>query len=172
MAILRIPGRDKFYASPTARRLSVRALLIAAIAAGTLSTLAQAVLWVLFTTAWPAILFRDARLAAAVVMGPAVLTPPVSFDPVVMAVATFVHFALSVLYAALVAWLVGHVAMGRAVLLGAVFGLALYAVNMHGFTLVFPWFAQARDWITLTAHVAFGVVAAAAWVKARPAQLA
>jgi len=45
-------------------------------------------------------------------------------------------------------------------------------VNMHGFTLVFPWFAQARDWITLAAHVAFGVVAAGAWVRARPRRVA
>jgi len=43
---------------------------------------------------------------------------------------------------------------------------------MYGFTLVYPWFEQARDWITVVAHVVFGVVAAAAWVQARQRQLA
>jgi hypothetical protein len=148
------------------------ALVLASIAAGTLSTLVQVVLWLLFTDAWPAILFRDARLAAAIVMGASVLPPPASFDPAVMLVATVVHFALSVVYTALVAWLVGRHPPGHAMALGAGFGLALYAVNMHGFTLVYPWFAQARDWITVVAHVVFGVVAAVAWVKARQWQLA
>ncbi|HET9025289.1 MAG TPA: sodium:proline symporter [Burkholderiaceae bacterium] len=166
MAGLRLPGRGRVYAS------SFAALAIAAVAAGTLSTVAQVALWLLFTDAWPVSLLRDARLAAAIVMGPAVLPPPASFDPVVMGVATVVHFALSFVYAALIAWLVGQRSPGRAVALGAASGLALYLVNMHGFTLVFPWFAQARDWITLAAHVAFGVVAAAAWVQARPRRVA
>ena len=166
MAGLRLPGPEKVYASYFV------ALAIATVAAGTLSTVAQVVLWLLFTDAWPAILLRDARLAAALVMGPSVLPPPASFDPVVMGVATVVHFALSFVYTVLIAWLVGHRAAGRAVMLGAASGVALYVVNMHGFTLVFPWFAQTRDWITLAAHVAFGVVAATAWVQAKPRRVA
>jgi hypothetical protein len=148
------------------------ALLVATIAAGTLSTLVQVVLWIAFTDAWPAILFRDARLVAAIVMGPAVLPPPASFDAVVMAVATLVHFALSLVYTALVARLVERRAPGSAVAWGAAFGVALYAVNLYAFTWVFPWFTQARDWIALAAHVVFGVVAAAAWVRVRPRRVA
>jgi hypothetical protein len=41
--------------------------------------------------------------------------------------------------------------------------VALYAINMYGFTAIFPWFAASRDKITLTAHIAFGVVAAGAY---------
>ena len=35
--------------------------------------------------------------------------------------------------------------------------MVLYAVNLHGFTLLFPWFVAARGGITLTAHIVFGV---------------
>jgi hypothetical protein len=45
-------------------------------------------------------------------------------------------------------------------LVGALFGLAVYGVNMYGFTAVFPWFEATRDWITIAAHLAFGVAAA------------
>jgi hypothetical protein len=50
-------------------------------------------------------------------------------------------------------------------LAGGVFGLVLFAINMYGFTIFFPWFAAARDWITATAHVVFGIVAAGVYAK-------
>jgi hypothetical protein len=43
---------------------------------------------------------------------------------------------------------------------GTAFGLALYAINMYGFTLFFPWFTLVRDWITAATHAVFGVVVA------------
>jgi len=162
-----MPRLRRYYPARLGRCPHFAALLIATVAAATLSTAVQVVLWLVFTDAWPAVLYRDARLAAALVMGPSVLPPPASFDLVVMAVATAVHCAVSLLYTALVARLVEGRSAATATLLGAVFGLALYAVNMHGFTAVFPWFAQARGWITVAAHVAFGMVAAVAWVMAR-----
>ena len=50
--------------------------------------------------------------------------------------------------------------VGVAVLIGAGFGAGLYVVNLYGFTAVFPWFAEVRDWVTFAAHVVFGVTAA------------
>jgi hypothetical protein len=97
-----------------------------------------------------------------------VLPPPATFDLAVMAVATAVHVALSLAYTAAVAVLVAGRPMTSAVAIGAAFGVVLYLVNMHGITAVYPWFAQARGWITVVAHVAFGVSAAAAWRAARP----
>ena len=157
---------NRFYAGRMPN-LRLDALLVATLAAGTLSTVVQVALWLLFTDAWPSVLFRDARLAAALVLGPSVLPPPASFDPVVMAVATVVHFALSLVYSAIVALCVAGQSPARAVARGAAFGLVLYFVNMHGFTLIFPWFAQARGWITVAAHVAFGIVAAIAYREDR-----
>lgn len=161
-----MPSPQESYAARAPRSVAA-ALALATLAAATLSTVVQVLLWMLFADGWPTLLVRDARLAAAVVLGPAVLPPPATFDLAVMAVATAVHFALSLAYTALVAVLVGGRPMRSAVAIGAGFGVALYVVNMHGFTWVYPWFAQARGWITVVAHVAFGISAAAAWRAAR-----
>jgi hypothetical protein len=147
----------------TAARSRVLALLVAAVAAGTLSTIVQVLLWVAFVDDWPAMLARDTRLAAALLLGTGVLPPPATFDSVVIAAATAVHGALSLAYVGVVAWLVGPRPPATAALIGALFGIALYVVNMYGFTLVLPWFAAARDWITVVAHVAFGVSGALAY---------
>jgi len=139
----------------------------AGIAAGVLATLVQVMLWAVFTDEFPALLFRDARLTAALVMGSRVLPPPAGFDAFVMLVATVIHFALSAVYTALLAQLAARLEGCAAVPMGAAFGVALYAVNLHGFTELFPWFAQARGWITLAAHVAFGMTASFAYRRLR-----
>lgn len=109
----------------------------------------------------PEILLRDARLAAAIVMGPAVLAPPTGAT--VMLVATVVHFALSIAYGLALAFLTVRLHGRASLAVGASFGVALFAVNMYGFTALFPWFDAARDPITLAAHVVFGLSAAAAY---------
>lgn len=141
----------------------VRSAVLAGIAAGVVSTVAQVALWLSFTDAFPEILFRDARLAAAIVLGRDVLPPPASFDMVVMLVATVVHFALSIAYGLVLAVGLGALGIGASLVAGAAFGIALFVVNMYGFTAVFPWFAAARDAITVAAHVVFGVTAAAVY---------
>lgn len=132
----------------------------AGVAAGIIATVVEIVLWSVFTDALPAILFRDARFAAAIAMGAGVLSPPASFDGRVMLAATLVHFALSVVYGLILSRLIWRLRTLSSLLAGAGFGLFLYALNMYAFTTVFPWFEAARDWITAAAHVAFGLVAA------------
>jgi hypothetical protein len=144
--------------------MDVRAAVNAGVAAGILSTLAQIALWSMLSNAFPAILFRDARLAAAIVMGTAVLPPLTGFDGSVMLAATLVHFSLSIFYALILAWLISRLATPLSAIVGAVFGLVLYPVNMYGFTVFFPWFEAARDWITAASHVVFGVVVALVYV--------
>ncbi len=130
------------------------------VAARVLATLAQIALWFVFSDALPTILFRDARFTAAIVMGRAVLPRPASFDWPVMLVATLVHLALSIAYGLILVRLISSLGPTLSLLAGAVFGLVLYAINMYGFTTVFPWFEGARDWITVAAHLVFGIVAA------------
>ncbi len=108
----------------------------------------QIILWSIFTDALPAILFRDARFTAAIVLGPGVLPPPASFDRRILLIATLVHFALSIAYGLILARLIAGLRTPSSLLAGAAFGLGLYAVNMYAFTAVFPWFASSRDWIT------------------------
>lgn len=141
------------------QRLDLRAAVLAGIVAGIVSTAAQVALWLAFTDALPGILFRDARLAAAIVMGPDVLASD-GDAAVVMVVATIVHFSLSITYGLTLGILVSRLRGRAAPAVGAAFGVALFVLNMFGFTAVFPWFTAARDPITLAAHVVFGASAA------------
>lgn len=132
--------------------------------AGIIATAAQLVLWWLAQVPLAATLLRDARLTAALIMGPAVLPPPSTAQWDILLVATLIHFALSVayalIYAVIPAYLAGRLRTGQALLAGAVYGVLIYVVNLYGFTMFFPWFAVARDWVTLVTHIVFGVVLA------------
>lgn len=44
--------------------------------------------------------------------------------------------------------------------MGVLYGLVLFIINMYGFVIIFPWFVETWDWITVTAHVVFDVSAA------------
>lgn len=139
---------------------------VAGIAAGTVATFAQmAIWWGAGHPVW-ATLLRDARFAAAIVLGPEVLPPPNDFDWTVMLVATAVHFALSIVYGCTFALAVRTRRPAPAAGAGLAFGAIVYGVNMYGFTAAFPWFAATRDWITLAAHLVFGagLGAAFAWL--------
>ena len=137
-----------------------RAAIYAGIAAGIIATVIQILLWWAFRDVLPWIVYRDARLTAAMVLGRGVLAPPASFDWMVMCVATAIHFALSIIYSLVLAWFISRCGLLFALLAGVVYGLVLYGINMYGFTLLFPWFAEVRDWITVATHTAFGISAA------------
>ena len=136
-----------------------RATIWAGVIAGTLATLVQVMLWLVLTDDFPAILYRDARLTAAMALGYSVLPPPATFDVGIMLIAALIHFMLSIIYAALLAPLATRLKTILAPLAGVGFGVTLYIVNLYGFTAIFPWFAQARGWITLIVHMVFGVTA-------------
>ena len=137
--------------------------VFAGIVAGVIATIVQFVLW--WSASLPAfgMLLRDARLAAAIVLGPAVLPPPAPFDWQIMLIATLVHFALSAAYGLALAALIARTQTRMAAAAGVLFGLALFGTNMYLFTLIFPWFTASRDWITAAAHAAFGLSAALAY---------
>lgn len=100
------------------------------------------------------------RMIAAITMGRDVLPPPASFDAAVFIVAMAIHMALSVLLALVFAFVAARLGLVMAVVAGAVFGLLIYLVNFYGLTTFFPWFAMARNAISIVSHVAFGAVLA------------
>lgn len=102
------------------------------------------------------------RMIAAMVMGRGVLPPPASFDLVIVMVAMMVHFVLAIVLAFVFAVLFGarRWSLAIALLAGAVFGLVIYFINFYMMTALFPWFAMARNGVSMFAHVAFGVVLA------------
>ncbi len=132
-------------------------VLLVGIGAGVFATVVQLFLWWLSEIPLLETLFRDARLTAAMVMGPGVLPPPSTIQWDILLVATLLHFAISVAYALIPAYLSSRLRIGPAVLVGAVYGMIIYVINLYGFTLLFPWFSVTRDWITLVAHLAFGI---------------
>lgn len=141
-------------------RIDPTLALVAGVSAGVFATAVQLVLWWAARMPVPETLFRDARLTAAMVMGAGVLPPPSTPQWDILAVATLIHFSLSVAYALIATpWFV-RLRTGPALAAGALYGVTIYAVNLYGFTALFPWFAVTRDWITLVAHLAFGVALA------------
>ena len=133
-----------------------RAAIYAGVAAGIIATAIQIILWWAFWDVLPGILYRDARLTAAIVLGRGVLPPPATFDWAVISVATLIHFALSITYSIILARFITRCGMLFALFVGVLYGSVLFGVNMYGFTMMFPWFAEARDWITLVTHAVFG----------------
>ncbi|KVV37555.1 sodium:proline symporter [Burkholderia territorii] len=142
-------------------------ILRAAFCAAVCSTIIELLLWPIAGEDAIHDLLRDARLTAALVMGPSILGAPAGFDPAIMGVATAVHAMLSLAYTVVLAKMVRGLSPGAALLAGGAFGLVLYGVNLHAFTAIFPWFVAARGVITLVAHVVFGGVAAGVYCFAR-----
>ena len=141
---------------------------VAAIFAGTVATGVQVLLWVLSATPVFETLLRDARLTAAIIMGQGVLAGEPVWRGDVLLIATLIHFGISFICAAIALPVVKELGRIPALLAGAGYGLAIYVVNLYGFTEVFPWFSVARGWVTIAAHVAFGVslVVACRWFDA------
>ena len=139
-------------------RIDPAMALTVGLGAGAIVAAVQLVLWWLAEMPLPQTFFRDTRLTAALLMGSGVLPPPSTLRWDVVIVAALIHFALAIAYATIPAHWAGRLRTGPALLAGACYGLLIYAVNLHGLTLLFPWFAQARDWVTVVAHLVFGVV--------------
>ena len=139
----------------------------AALAAGVIATALEIALWWLSAIPVPEMLFRDTRLTAAIVMGPAALLPSNTLHWDVILVASLIHFTLSITYGLILARLVGRMHMGRSLLAGGLCGMVLYVINLYGFTAIFPWFSVARDWITALTHVAFGTILAGGYLALR-----
>ncbi|SCX53630.1 sodium:proline symporter [Nitrosospira sp. Nsp1] len=137
--------------------LNWRAAVSSGIVAGVVATGAQIFLWRVFTDALPHIFYRDARFTAAILLGQSVLPPPATFDWKVIIIATVIHFVISIVYSLILARVLSRIGTVFSLLAGSLYGLLIYTVNMYGATAFFPWFSEARDWITVVTHIVFGI---------------
>lgn len=144
--------------SSISRGVSYKAAIWAGLVAGAVFMMLEMIMVPMFGGGSP---WGPPRMIAAIAMGPDVLPPPATYDLTILMVAMAVHFVLSIVLAVVLAWIVRGRPMGTALIIGGVFGLAVYLFNFYGMTVVFPWFAMARNWISIFAHVVFGL--AAAW---------
>jgi hypothetical protein len=115
-----------------------------------------------------AIPWEPRRMIAAIVLGEYVLPPPVPFSYAMMTLTMLIHFMLSVVYGLIGAAIVNRFGYKAAMLGGAVFGFAIYAVNFYVVApAIFPWFMGARNWISLCDHIVFGAVIGAGYLWLR-----
>jgi uncharacterized membrane protein YagU involved in acid resistance len=108
------------------------------------------------------------RMMAAMVLGQDVLPPPATFDLSIMMTAMMIHFPLSIVYGLIVGWLVHRMSSTSALLIGGIFGLAIYFINFYLIApVVFPWFTMAQNWVSLVSHLVYGLVLGAAYAGLR-----
>jgi hypothetical protein len=108
------------------------------------------------------------RMIAAMVMGEGVLPPPAAFDMGIVMTAMAIHFMLSVIYGLMLGWIVHRLAGTSATVIGGVFGLTIYFINFHLIApVMFPWFTNAQNWVSIVAHLIFGLVLGASYATLR-----
>jgi hypothetical protein len=110
--------------------------------------------WLLGSSPWVTF-----RWNAAIVLGQDVLPPPAGFSFGIVLVGLIVHFALSIIFSLILAFIIHRWGLIVGILGGGLFGLALYAVNYYTFTIFFPWFYPIRNWLMVVGHIVFGAVA-------------
>jgi hypothetical protein len=98
-------------------------------------------------------LWAPLHMIGAIALGPSAMASPDTFDLGVVSTAVVVHMILAVIYGVILAYIITKMDVGMAVIVGGVYGLALYFINFYGFTRLFPWFADARDWISIFTHI-------------------
>ena len=98
------------------------------------------------------------RFIASLVLGrELLLSPDFSFGIVLLAL--FLHMILSVVYTWILAFIIHRWGLIVGFVGGALFGLALFAINFYTFTALFPWFTMVRSWQFAALHIIFGAVA-------------
>jgi hypothetical protein len=146
-------------------KLDLKAAALAGIVAGVVFIMLEMFLVVYFGGDSP---WAPPRMMAAIAMGKDVLPPPATFDLGIMMAALAVHLVLAVAYGLILGLVVARVGLSPAttVLAGLLFGIVLYVVNFYLFTGLFPWFAMARNWMSIFAHAVFGLVLGTIYVRA------
>lgn len=98
------------------------------------------------------------RLLASIVMGPDILAPPATFHAGALVAALFVHFAFSVAFALLVAYVVHRWGLVVGIVGGASMGLILYLINFYTLTYFFPQFFPMRGGGMFWGHLLYGAL--------------
>ena len=153
------PGRAGWHG------IDVKAALLAGLVAGVvdLALLAASAL------AQGQSVWVNMRMTAAILMGPSVLPPPPTFDPLLWAASGVVHFGLSMIYGLIVAWFLRNASWRAGLIIGVAVGFGIYVVNYYLFApLLFPWQLEQRGGMVPTLiHPVFGLIAAWAYLKLR-----
>lgn len=161
----RMMTSDRYTQSYQQDRTDWRAAVWAGIIAGLVFLVAEMLLVMIFMGESP---WAPPRMIAAIILGKGVLPPPATFDTGIVMAAMVVHFMLAIVYGLIAGWIVHRLNGVSALLIGAVFGLALYVINFHLIApAAFPWFTMAQNWVSVLSHLIYGVVLGAAYAALR-----
>ncbi len=139
-----------------------KSAILAGIIAGVAMLILEMVMNPLFLgkTMW-----GPSRMIGAIVAGKGVLPPPGTFHLGAFLSAAAVHFPLSVIYAIIITGIIKNAPKGYAILIGGFLGLVIYLLNFYPFTNLYPWFANARNWVQIVIHILFGAIAAWSFMR-------
>lgn len=96
---------------------------------------------------------------ASLILGEQVLQPPFGFDLLALVVALAVNYVLALIFSVILALIIHRWGLLTGIILGALFGLAIYGINFYTMTLLFPWFFAINHWLFAVTHVVFGALA-------------
>lgn len=135
------------------KNVTWRAVLIAAIVAGTVFLLVNLALTNVLYEINPAL---SLRYIASLVMGESVL---MSGDSITLIIGVLVHYGLSLVFTLVITTVVHRWGLVVGIIGGGILGIAIYAINLYTLTLVFPWFFAMNGTVWLLSHLLFGMVA-------------
>lgn len=98
------------------------------------------------------------RLLATIVLGRAALDPDLTSTGMAIAVGIGVHLVLGLVFAFVISFTLHRWGFWVGLIGGALFGLALYAINTYTMSRFFPEFYFYRSWFMVGLHVVFGAL--------------
>jgi hypothetical protein len=104
--------------------------------------------------------WRPLDIFGAIVLGQSASEPVVSHTGATALVGALVLLALGMLSGVIIALLVHRLHAALVLAVGALFGVAMYYVDMYGFARIFPSLALLRGWSSLFAYAVQGGLAA------------
>jgi uncharacterized membrane protein YagU involved in acid resistance len=136
-------------------------------------TIAGAVFLVLGAFLMAVVTEQDPRvpphMIAAIILGRGAMQSAEALPVGIVVAALAVHFALAIVFAVILSLIIVSFSLDSSLtmasLVGLTFGVGIYLVNFYGMTRFFPWFAEARNWANVLAHMVFGVVVAGAYMR-------
>lgn len=134
------------------KNMSGRAVLIAGIASATLFLLANAILATFLEAVTVTVVLR---YMASLVLGTDVLT---NATTTTLLIGAGVHYALSLLFALIIAVVVHRWGLLVGIIGGGLLGLAIYGINFYTMTRWFPYFFAISSPTLIISHVLFGAM--------------